>query len=63
MRGKRAKAIRKLAYAGVPKETVKLRQVRYVKDPKTGVIFATDHRRVYQDSKRAIKSSQRRQHA
>ena len=60
MRGKRAKAIRKLAYAGVPKETVK---VRYVKDPKTGVIFATDHRRVYQDSKRAIKSSQRRQHA
>ena len=47
-RARVVKAIRALAYRDVPKHA--RRKTRHIRDPKTGVIYATDERRVYQDA-------------
>ena len=47
MSGKRAKTIRKAAYADFS-----LRERKYSRDPTTGVIMADERRRVYQSLKR-----------
>jgi len=57
MRGIVAKAIRKIIYRDVPR--IHTLKKRYVKDPETGTIYATDERRSYQDAKRVFKQQRR----
>jgi hypothetical protein len=52
MRGKKIKALRKLVYRNKPSS---MEHRRYVQNPDTGVIYATDERRAYTDSKKIIK--------
>ena len=53
MRGKKAKLLRRFFKVKEGEET------RYVRDPKTGVIYATGERRSYQDRKRQLKRFER----
>lgn len=55
MRGKKAKAIRRLVYQAIPKKSRREIKIRYVQDPDSGVIYATDYRRTYKDAKRFLR--------
>lgn len=53
MRNRKAKAIRKLVYRDAPKE--KKTETKYIRDPNTGTIYATEYRRAYVDAKKILK--------